>query len=135
MLSTDSISNIRALVFGLTGLVCLGYALLVLATGQSEPIPFWIPGVCGVLAAAILVISSRAAGQKAAKSAWDEGYQFDAQRAAAISFWVALMIYPLFGVLNAMNIIGGDMMFAVMGLLTGATYLLLVTWFDFRGRG
>lgn len=134
MPSAESLANIRAAVFGLTGGVCLLYAALMLATGRPDVAPFWIPGVCGLLAGLILTVVSRVAGRATASRAWDEGYRADAARAAGIAFWVALLLYPAFGLLRATGVVGADLAFAVMGLLTGAAYLLLLTWFDLRGR-
>lgn len=134
MPSADSIANTRVAVFGLTGGVCLLYIVMALATGRPDPMPFWIPGVCGVLAGLVLTVTSRAAGRRSAEMAWDEGYASDARGAAAIAFWIALLLYPAFGVLISLGLIAWDMAFAIMGLLTGGSYLLLLAWFDLRGR-
>lgn len=135
MLTTNLIAHTRITVFGLTGAVCLLYAFMALVTGRPDPLPFWVPGVCGVLAGFLLAVMSRFAGRKVANMAWDEGYVADARRAASISFWVGLMMYPVFGLLLWSGIIAWDMAFVIMGLLTGASYLLLLVWFDLRGRG
>lgn len=134
MFSADSIANIRVAAFGLTGLCCIVYVLMALSMGRPDPMPFWVPGACGVLAAAVLMITSRAAGRKNATMAWDEGYAADARRAAGIAFWVALFMYPLFGALMSLGLIKPDVTFAVMGLLTGASYLFLLVWFDLKAR-
>lgn len=135
MPSSESIANLRAGVFGLTAGICLLYAVLALATGRPDPMPVWIPGVCGLLSALLLMLASRAAGRAAARRAWDEGYRADARRAGSSAFWIALALYPAFGALRAADMIGPDLAMAVMGLLTGASYLALLTWFELRGRG
>ena len=126
MPSSESIGNLRAGVFGLTAGICLLYAVLALATGRPDPMPVWIPGVCGLLSALLLTLASRA---------WDEGYRADARRAGSSAFWIALALYPAFGALRAADLIGPDLAMAIMGLLTGASYLALLTWFELRGRG
>ena len=41
---------------------------------------------------------------------------------------------PVFGVLLAWGVVGYPVAFAIMGLVTASTYLLLIVWFDLRGR-
>ncbi|MGH1331390.1 MAG: hypothetical protein ACRBBK_10950 [Paracoccaceae bacterium] len=134
MLSTESLSNTRTTVFALTGGICLFYAIMALASGRPDPISFWIPGIAGLVAAGVLFVSSRIAGRKNALMAFDEGYARDARRAASASYWVALFLYPAFGLLLALRMIEPELTLAVMGTLTGASYLLLQVWFDLRGR-
>ena len=59
----------------------------------------------------------------------------DKRRAEAHAFWIALMLYPIFGGLMAMGAVALHTAFAAMGTLTGAAYLLLFTYYDAMGRG
>lgn len=134
MLDSEIISRIRMLVFGITGALCLLYAVMSFVTGHPEPFPFWIPGVSGMIAFLVLWGTSFAAGTKHADMAWDEGYAADARRAAGLAFWVGIFLYPLFGLLLSQGVVDWPVAFAVMGTLTPAAYLLLLVSFDRQGR-
>ena len=58
----------------------------------------------------------------------------DERRAEAHAFWIALMLYPIFGVLIATGTVALPSAFAAMGTLTGAAYLLLFTYYGAMGR-
>ena len=124
----------RSLGMGAAGLLCLGYAIAALATGRPDPVPFWLPGVLGGLAwLAVSLVAARASAAARA-AAFDEGYRHDDTRAQQLGFWVAIWLYPLFGVLLYVDAVTWPVAFAAMGTLTAATYLLGVVWFDSRGR-
>jgi hypothetical protein len=99
-----------------------------------DPIPFWIPGLLGALSAAVLMLSSMAAGSKQADMAWDEGYVSEARQAAVVAFWVNMALYPLFGVLMAGGLASTGVSLAAISTLTAATYLILTAWFGLRGQ-
>ena len=134
MFNSENISNIRMIVFGVTGVLCLAYAILALIIQDPAPFPFWIPGASGVMAALVLWGTSFAAGEKYAGMAWDESYAVDARRAASIAFWIGILLHPMFGVLLALGLVDWPVAFAVMGTLTPAAYLLLLVSFDRQGR-
>ena len=75
-----------------------------------------------------------AAGRKNAQQALDEGYIMDKRRAEAHAFWIALMLYPIFGLLMTTGAVALLTAFGAMGTLTGAAYLLLFTHYDAIGR-
>jgi len=135
MLTSDSLSTFRRIMFAITGLTCLAYAVLALLQMRPDPFPFWIPGILGLISAALIFALASAAGRKSAQQAFDEGYIMDKRRAEAHAFWIALMLYPIFGVLMAMGAVALPTAFAAMGTLTGAAYLLLFTYYDAMGRG
>jgi hypothetical protein len=134
-MTSDTLANIRVAVFGLTGAVCLLYAVMALAQGRPDPMPFWIPSAFGLAAAVVLTLTSMLAGDKQADMAWDEGYANDARVAASAAFWVNMAMNPLFGLLLAWDVMEYPTTFAIMGLVTAATFLLLIVWFELRGRG
>ena len=134
MLTTESFSNIRTFVLGTTGIICLVYACLALFHGRPDPIPFWIPGLSGFFSAIIIAIAAVIAGRKNTSRAIDEGYFADTYKAQRISYWIALFLYPAFGILLANDWVIWSVAFAAMGTLTGAAFLLLFVWFDFQGR-
>ena len=135
MLISDSLSSFRRIMFAITGLTCLAYAVLALLQMRPDPFPFWIPGILVLISAALIFGLAAAAGRKNAQQAFDEGYIMDKRRAEAHAFWIALMLYPIFGVLMATGAVALPAAFAAMGTLTGAAYLLLFTYFDAMGRG
>ena len=101
MLPSDSLSTFRRIMFAITGLTCLAYAVLALLQMRPDPFPFWIPGILGLISAALIFALAAAAGRKNAQQTFDEGYIMDKRRAEAHAFWIALMLYPIFGVLMA----------------------------------
>lgn len=130
MISTDTLSTFRRIMFAITGLTCLAYAGLALVQMRPDPFPFWIPGILGLISAALIFALAAAAGRNTAQQAFDEGYIMDKRRAEAKAFWVALMLYPIFGLFMATGAVALPTAFAAMGTLTGAAYLLLFTYPD-----
>ena len=130
MLTSDSVSSFRRIMFAITGLTCLAYAVLALLQMHPDPFPFWIPGILGLISAALILALAAAAGRKNAQQTFDEGYVMYKRRAEAHAFWIALMLYPIFGVLMATGAVALPAAFAAMGTLTGAAYLLLFTCYD-----
>lgn len=124
---------LRRMTLGATGVICLVYAVLSLLGGRPDPMPFWIPGAAGALAGLVLSLGARL-NPKSAADATDEGYRADWGRAQQHAFWVALLLYPLFGVLLALGWVGFHTAFAAMGTLTGAAVLLLFVRYDLQGR-
>ncbi|WP_224826719.1 hypothetical protein [Cognatishimia sp. MH4019] len=134
MLSAETFSNTRIIMFGLTGLACLLYAIMALLTGNPEPFSAWIPGGLGVMSGVVLWATGAAVGDANTERAMDESYYADSGRAQQIAFWVAIFMYPAFSVPLSLDLIELPVVFASMGTLTGATFLLLFVWFDLRGR-
>ena len=134
MLTTDNLSSIRAIALGLTGMICLAYAVLSLLYMRPDPMPFWIPGLAGVAAWLAIMFGTIGAGTKNTERAFDEGYRSDNHRAERAAYWVALLLYPIFAVPLIQGWVSFDVAFAAMGTLTGAAYLLPVAWLDYRGR-
>jgi hypothetical protein len=128
MISTDTLSTFRRIMFAITGLTCLAYAGLALVQMRPDPFPFWIPGILGLISAALIFALAAAAGRNTAQQSLDEGYIMDKRRAEAQAFWVALMLYPNFGLF--MGAVALPTAFAAMGTLTGAAYPLLFTYHD-----
>lgn len=124
--------TLRRLALGAAGLTCLIYAGSVLATGRPDPMPFWIPGAVGGLALIAITFGLRINARN--KTAMDEGYRSDWGRAQRHGYWIALWLYPLFGVALARGAIDYPAAFAAMGTLTGAAVLILFVIYDLRGR-
>ena len=64
MLTSDSLSTFRRIMFAITGLTCLAYAVLALFQMRPDPFPFWIPGILGLISAALIFALASAAGRK-----------------------------------------------------------------------
>ena len=86
MLTSESISTFRRIMFAITGLTCLAYAVLALLQMRPDPFPFWIPGILGLISAVFIFAMAAAAGRKSAQQAFDEGYIMDNSRAEAHAF-------------------------------------------------
>jgi len=133
MLTSDSLSSFRRIMFAITGLTCLACAALALLQVRPDPFPFWIPGILGIISAA-LIFALAAVGRKNAKQAFVEGYIMDKRRAQAHAFWIAMIFLPIFGIFMATSTVALPTAFAAMGTLAGAAYLLLFTYYDAMGR-
>ncbi|MDB2475809.1 hypothetical protein N9X06_02455 [Paracoccaceae bacterium] len=133
MLTSDSLSSFRRIMFAITGLTCLACAALALLQVRPDPFPFWIPGILGIISAA-LIFALAAVGRKNAKQAFVEGYIMDKRRAQAHAFWIAMIFLPIFGIFMATGTVALPTAFAAMGTLAGAAYLLLFTYYDAMGR-
>ena len=133
MLTSDSLSSFRRIMFAITGLTCLAYAALALLQVRPAPFPFWIPGILGIISAA-LIFALAAVGRKNAKQAFVEGYIMDKRRAQAHAFWIAMIFLPIFGIFMATGTVALPTAFAAIGTLAGAAYLLPFTYYDAMGR-
>jgi len=133
MLTSDSLSTFCRITFAIAGLTCLAYAALALLQVRPDPFPFWIPGILGIISAA-LIFALAAVGRKNAKQAFVEGYIMDKRRAQAHAFWIAMIFLPIFGIFMATGTVALPTAFAAMGTLAGAAYLLLFTYYDAMGR-
>lgn len=133
-MSMHRVTFIRTILTGATGVFCAIYAILALATGRPDPLPFWVPAGVGLLASALIWAAALAAGPKVAGQAFDEGYRADAGQAHRIGFWVAIGLYPVFGLLLWQGWVSWPVAFAAMGTLTASAYLLSLIWLDLKGR-
>ena len=133
-MTDEMIANIRLGTLGITGLVCAAYGILALATAHPAPMPAWIPGGFGFASAIAITLAARIAPATAVRMAMDESYDYDNHRAQRFSYWIALFLYPLFGLLLWSTLVAWPVAFAAMGTFTGASYLLLFTWFDLKAR-
>ena len=134
-MTSEKMFQIRSATMGGAGLICALYAGLALLTGHPDPLPIWITGAAGLFAGAVIWIAALTAGRDVAEQSFDEGYRADARTAQRIGFWVAVWLYPLFGILLWAGWVTWPVAFASMGCLTAASYLLSATWLDMRGRG
>jgi hypothetical protein len=124
MLSSEKIALLRSFSFGATGLICMLYALLVVFTGQPDPMPWWLPGSVGLLSAVLIFSKFHRAGPVSVQQATDELFKRNAAIAHRFGFWSALLLYPYFGFLIATGVISLTLAFPIMGTLTAAAYLL-----------
>ncbi|MEO1689634.1 MAG: hypothetical protein AAFU61_17210, partial [Pseudomonadota bacterium] len=120
MISADLIARIRHHTLSLTGFACLAYALAALALGRPDPAPIWIPGALGVFAALAITAAFAWAPKAQAAMADDELTQAQVARALRIGYWVAVFLYPIFGLMQFAGLVDWPTAFAAMGTLTGA---------------
>ena len=86
MLTSDSLSTFRRIMFAITDLTCLAYAGLAFLQMRPDPFSFWILGSLGLISAALIFALASAAGRKSAQQAFNEGYIMDKRRAEAHAF-------------------------------------------------
>ncbi|MCF6320880.1 MAG: hypothetical protein L3J32_03830 [Rhizobiaceae bacterium] len=122
--SPELISRIQSVSMGLTGVMGLIYAGLVLATGKPEPISMWWPATFGLATALIIGISFVVAGSRVAGMATDELFNTQDNRAHRIGYWTALFLYPIFGYLIAQGYVAINLAFVAMAGLTAAAYMI-----------
>ena len=124
MLSSEKIARVRSFAFGVTSFICVLYAVLVVFTGQPDPMPWWLPGSVSLLSATLIFSTFRRAGPVPAQQATDELSKRCGDLAHRFGFWIALLLYPFFGFLIATGVISLTLAFPIMGILTAAAYLL-----------
>lgn len=64
MLTSDTISTFCRIMFAITGLTCLAYAVLAILQMRPDPFPFWIPGIVELISAALIFALAAAAGAR-----------------------------------------------------------------------
>tara|TARA_B100000780_G_scaffold133026_1_gene93297 strand:- start:121 stop:381 length:261 start_codon:yes stop_codon:yes gene_type:complete len=72
MLSVEKIIRFRNIALGLTGLIYLLYALLVILTRRPGPMPWWLPGMFGLLSGVIIFLTFWRAGPILAQQVSDQ---------------------------------------------------------------
>lgn len=130
MLSSQSITNVRIIGFGIAGVVCLSYAIATLVGIRISFLPDWLPIAMGVAVAALFFLATLLGGARATAASLDESYQMDRLRAGNLGFWSALMT----GVILWQANLGGDMRLAITMTMASAVYLLAHVVLELRGR-
>lgn len=133
-LNDNTIATVRATGMGIAGACCLIYAVLAIVQNRPDPLWWFIPGLVGLAAGGITAIVFALAGKNAANAASDELFRMVADRAQRHAFWIALALYPVFGLLVFFAGLRWDTTFAAMGTLTAAAYLLLFCLYEARTR-
>lgn len=131
-LTDTDIAKVRTVLLCMVGLSCLIYAVLALAQNSPQPIWWFIPAAMGCLASLGIFAAFAMGSATARKMASDEMYQQINHRAQRHAYWVALWLYPAFAMLVITFGIEWNTVFAAMGTLTGAAYLLLLTFYEWR---
>ena len=104
-------------------MLCLLYALLVILKGRQDPILWWLTGTFGFLSAVIIFIAFWRAGPVLAQQVSDELSKGCGVKANRFGYWTALLLYLVFGIFIATDLIWFRLTFPIMGTLTGADYL------------
>ena len=124
MLSVEKIIRFRNIALGLTSVIYLLYALLVILTRRPGPMPWWLPGMFGLLSGVIIFLTFWRAGPILAQQVSDQLSKHLSDKAHRFGYWAVLLLYPVFGFLIAADLIPLSLSFPIMGTLTGAAYLL-----------
>ena len=131
-MQSETISRLRAVLLGLTGLGCLAYAVAALVAGRPDPVAWYWPSVLGALSGLAIGAVSVRAGRAASRAAADELFRLVWARAQGQAYWVSLAIFAVLGFVAAAGLIGWATAYAAMGCLMGAAFLLLFVWHDLR---
>ena len=132
-MTVERLQFIRRCVFVIIGLTCVGYAVMYLVLGMSGVLNPFLPGVVGLLGAATIWGASLISGHSVATAVFDELSRKEWGQALKFGYWLAVGLYPVFGVLLWLGLVEPAQSFAVMGTLTGGVPLLYYSWLDGRG--
>lgn len=132
MSAETTFARLRTLTLGTTGLICLAFAVLALVTGRSDPMPWWVPGLAGLLSTAAIFAGAALAGDRATQAASDELHRLVDHKAQRHAYWVSLAVFVVFAVLAGNGVIAPGVGFAVIGTSMGAAYLLLFVIYEWR---
>ena len=126
------ISKVRTILLELTGLSCLLYAILAVTQNTPQPIWWFVPTAMGVIAGVGTFVAFAMADPASRCMATDEMYTLITHRAQRHAYWLFLGLYPAFAVIIMTTGLEWNTAFAAMGTLTGAAYLLLLTFYEWR---
>lgn len=133
-ITEENIASIRGNLLALAGLSCLLYAGMAVAANRPDPFWWFVPGVMGLIAGAGTTLAFMMATPNVRRMANDELYQQTMHRAQRHAFWIAMALYPVSAIAVVVFGLRWDTIFAVMGTLTGAAYLLLLTFYEWRQK-
>jgi len=133
-MNADRISLIRTVCLGLTGVSCVAYSVLALASGVPNPVGWYWPGALGLASGLVITIAAFMGGKSEARAATDELYKAVSHRAERQAYWVSMALFVIVAVSCAWGLMPWDTGFAVFGTLMGASFLLLFVYHDLRMR-
>ena len=132
-MTIEKLLIIRRLVFLAIGAVCVFYGLYYLLFGLTDRLNPFVPGSVGVAGAVILTLASAMGGRKVTQFVFDELSRAEWSKALKFGYWLAVALYPVFGVALWQGWVTHAQAFAVMGTFTGGVPLLFYSWLDARG--
>lgn len=132
-MTVETLQFVRRCVFVIIGLTCVGYAMMYLVLGLSAVSNPFLPGIVGLLGAATIWGACLVSGHSISEAVFDELSRQEWGQALKFGYWLAVGLYPVFGVLLWLGMVGSEQSFAVMGTLTGGMPLLYYSWLDGRG--
>jgi uncharacterized membrane protein YhaH (DUF805 family) len=115
---------------GLTGLSGLIYAILVVMQNTPQPIWWFVPTAMGVFAGISTFVAFAMADPALRCMATGEMYTLIRHRAQRHAYWLFLGLYPVFAVIIMTTGLEWNTAFAATGTLTGAAYLLRLTFYE-----
>ena len=128
----ETLVRLRGILMGGAGFVCLCYAVLALIMARPDPVYPFIPGIAGVVASIAIFAAFWQASSGSRKQASDETFKMEMNQAAKIGFWVAVAMYPGFAPFLAWELTTFEVIYAVMGTLTAAAFLLSFAFISLR---
>lgn len=131
-ITDETIAKVRSALMAMTGLSCLSYAVLAIISNKPDPVWWFVPGTVGAVAGLGTALVFALASPEARRMANDEMYRHITHRAQRHAFWVALSLYPVFAIAVIAFGLDWRVVFAAQGTLTGAAYLLLLNFYEWR---
>lgn len=132
-MSVEKLLLIRRAVFVAIGLTCVFYGAVYLLAGLSNGLNPFLPGLVGVCGAIVLFAASLISGRSITQIVFDELSRAEWRKALTFGYWLAVAMYPIFGIALWQGWVDSPQVFAVMGTLTGGVPLLYYCWLDIRG--
>lgn len=132
-MTDEQFSNLRSLLSGATGVVCLIYAVLAIVMDRPDPMPIYIPSMLGILTAVVLFGVSLGF-PSSARAATDERYFHIARIAAARAYWLSLAAFVILFIGRSAFHLRIETTVAAFGTLMGAAFLLAFVWGEWRDR-
>ncbi len=132
-MTIESLQIIRRAVFLAIGLICVFYGVVYLFIGLTNALNPFLPGIVGVVGTIVLFAASFVSGRNITQVVFDELSRAEWSRALKFGYWLAVAMYPIFGVALWQGLVAHNQVFAVMGTFTGGVPLLYFCWLDFRG--
>lgn len=133
MISAPRLSFLWNMAMGLFGVVFWLYGILTIIVPALLAPHGYILAILGGLLGLFLFFTGWIAGDANVDRAWDEGTEYDSNRAYKFGFTIACVVYLVFWFLLAREWVPVEAAFPAMGAFTGGSYCLFMGITGLRG--
>ncbi len=131
-MSIINYSGTRTFSLALVGIACTIFAVTVLINDPIWHTAKWVPMWTGIFAGAAIFVMSVAFPKSVVEAAWDELTSAKWNQALKLGYWIAVILYPVFGIFLGLNWVSFNQSFAAMGSLTGGLPLLYFCYLELK---